>query len=85
MLVKRRLSPIFLFVFTIALSVTIGLAFAGTLIEDFDDGDAEGWERSPQNGDNDNVVWEVVDDACLCQPKSDPFDHRKLIHFGYFL
>jgi hypothetical protein len=71
MLVKRRLSLIFLFVFTIALSVTTGLAFAGTLIEDFDDGDAEGWERSPQNGDNDNVIWEVVDEAMMFDPQGE--------------
>ena len=36
----------------IALMVFVPISIAGTLIEDFDDGDNEGWERSPQNKDS---------------------------------
>jgi len=24
----------------------------------------------------------LINTACFCQPKTDPFDHRKQIHFG---
>ena len=36
----------------IALMVFVPISVAGTLIEDFDDGDDEGWERSLQNKDS---------------------------------
>ena len=42
----------------IALMVLVPISVAGTLIEDFDDGDNEGWERSPQNKDS-KVFWGV--------------------------
>ena len=34
------------------------ISIAGTLIEDFDDGDNEGWESSPQNKDS-KAFWGV--------------------------
>jgi len=40
----------------------------GTLIEDFDDGDMEGWERSPQN-EKSKVFWGVKDGAMVFDPK----------------
>ena len=42
----------------IALMVFVPISIAGTLIEDFDDGDNEGWERSPQNKDS-KAFWGV--------------------------
>ena len=46
--------------FLMALLVLIptSMTMAGTLIENFDDGDDEGWERSPQNPDS-KVFWGV--------------------------
>ena len=38
--------------------VFVPISIAGTLIEDFDDGDNEGWERSPQNKDS-KAFWGV--------------------------
>jgi hypothetical protein len=49
------------------------VALAGTLIEDFDDGDAEGWERSPQNEDS-KVFWGVEDGAMMFDPKGLAWD-----------
>jgi len=51
--------------------VLTAVTLAGTLIEDFDDGDMEGWERSPQNGDNKNVFWGVKDGAMVFDPKGE--------------
>jgi hypothetical protein len=50
------------------------VSLAGTLVEDFDDGDAEGWERSPQNQDNDNVFWGIVDGAMMFDPQREVWD-----------
>lgn len=49
------------------------ILLAGTLIEDFDDGDAEGWERSPQNKDS-KVFWGVKDGAMMFDPKGLAWD-----------
>lgn len=57
------------FVLIIAVSLTTRASLAGTLVEDFDDGDAEGWERSPQNEDNENVFWGVVDGEMVFDPQ----------------
>lgn len=54
-------------VFVIILTPT-AVILAGTLIEDFEDGDAEGWERSPQNEDS-KVFWGVKDGAMMFDPK----------------
>ncbi|MDE0017168.1 MAG: hypothetical protein OXU51_13360 [Candidatus Poribacteria bacterium] len=57
MLGARRFSLIQLFT-RIAISVSILifasalLSFGGEILDDFDDGDIEGWERSPQNEDS---------------------------------
>ena len=57
MLSARKFSPIQLFA-RIAISVSILifvsglLSFGGEILDDFDDGDTEGWERSPQNEDS---------------------------------
>ncbi|MFQ6042847.1 MAG: family 16 glycoside hydrolase [Candidatus Poribacteria bacterium] len=50
------------------LSTPTTITLAGTLIEDFDDGDAEGWERSPQN-EKSKVFWGVKDGAMMFDPK----------------
>lgn len=55
-------------VFTVLSALNV-ISFAGTLVEDFDDGDAEGWERSPQNEDNDDVFWGVVDGEMMFDPQ----------------
>ena len=47
-----------LLIFTMIL-MPATILLAGTLVEDFDDGDAEGWERSPQN-ENSKVFWGVM-------------------------
>ncbi len=69
MLMKRRMPLICSFVFVAIVSLLTTTSFAGTLIEDFDDGDAEGWERSPQNKDNDQVFWGVVDGEMTFDPQ----------------
>ncbi len=46
---------------------------AGTLIEDFDDGDAEGWERSPQN-EKSKVFWGVKNGAMMFDPEGIVWD-----------
>ena len=57
MLSARKFSSIRLFT-RIAISVSILifasvlLSFGGEILDDFDDGDTEGWERSPQNRDS---------------------------------
>ncbi|MGQ9611053.1 MAG: hypothetical protein ACUVWN_17280 [bacterium] len=49
MLIRRIfLLMLLILIFTIPITVSV----AGTLIEDFNDGDAEGWVRSPQNENN---------------------------------
>jgi hypothetical protein len=58
----------------IVLLVSVSICFAGTLIEDFEDGDAEGWERSPQNEKNDNVFWGVVDGVLMFDPEGQAWD-----------
>jgi hypothetical protein len=56
-----------LLVFTMISAPTV-ILLAGTLIEDFDDGDMEGWERSPQNKDS-KVFWGIKDGAMVFDPK----------------
>ena len=57
MLSARKFSSIQRFT-RIAVSVSILifasvlLSFGGEILDDFDDGDIEGWERSPQNRDS---------------------------------
>ncbi len=62
-----------LLVSTIVL-VPTAILLAGTLIEDFDDGDMEGWERSPQNEDNKKVFWGVKDGAMVFDPEGQAWD-----------
>ena len=57
MLTKIGLLLICPFILVTVVSLLTTVSFAGTLVEDFDDGDTEGWERSPQNEDNDDVFW----------------------------
>jgi hypothetical protein len=71
MSVKRNLLPTFFFIFIIVLSGPAMVSFAGTLVEDFEDGDAEGWERSPQNEKNKNIFWGVVDGAFMFDPEGE--------------
>lgn len=69
MKIKIILLLISLIIFSPAL-----VSLAGTLVEDFDDGDMEGWERSPQNENNKNVFWGVVDGAMMFDPKGEAWD-----------
>ncbi len=64
-MLKRRSLLLMLLILIFPVTVSI----AGTLIEDFNDGNAEGWVRSPQNENNKNVVWEVKDGAFMFDPK----------------
>ena len=57
-----------LFLIFIVILIPVMMPLAGTLIEDFDDGDAEGWERSPQNKDS-KAFWGVKDGAMMFDPK----------------
>jgi len=57
----------------VVLSLTV-VSFAGTLVEDFDDGDTAGWERSPQNEDNDDIFWGVVDGEMMFDPEGQAWD-----------
>ena len=70
MLTKRNALLVFFFVLTAILSAP-AMVSAGTLIEDFEDGDAEGWERSPQNEKNKNIFWGVVDSAFMFDPEGE--------------
>jgi len=71
MLTERNWLLTSLFIFVMLFSSPAMVSFAGTFVEDFDDGDAEGWERSPQNEGNDNVVWDVVDGAFMFDPEGE--------------
>ncbi len=71
MLMKRRKLLLYSFVFVAIVSLLTMASFAGTIIEDFDDGDIEGWERSPQNGDNDRIFWGVVDGEMVFDPQGE--------------
>jgi len=57
--------------FVAVFSMSGMVSFAGTFLEDFNDGDMEGWERSPQNENNRNVFWGVVDGAVMFDPKGE--------------
>ena len=57
-----------LFIVFVMILTPTAVILAGTLIEDFEDGDAEGWERSPQNEDS-KVFWDVKDGAMMFDPK----------------
>ncbi len=48
------------------------MSYAGKILDDFDDGDFEGWERSPQNKDNDKISWEVVNGEVVFDPGGHP-------------
>jgi len=65
-------SIIVIFAF-VAGMVLISLCFAGTLIDDFEDGDTEGWQRSPQN-EKSKVFWGIEDRAIKFDPKGLPWD-----------
>ena len=64
------------------LSFVAAVSFAGTLVDDFEDGDMEGWKRSPQNEDNDNIFWGIEDGAMKFDPKGEAWD--KAISQVYF-
>lgn len=74
MMAKRNLSLASLFIFTMIFSAPAMVIFAGTFIEDFEDGDIEGWERSPQNEKNKAVTWELVDGALMFDPEGQAWD-----------
>ena len=67
MLAKGNMSLVLLV--CIVLSALGMASFAGMLVEDFEDGDADGWERSPQNEDSDDVFWGVVDGEMMFDPQ----------------
>ncbi len=69
MLAKMRMLLLYSFVIIAIVLLLATISFAGTLVEDFDDGDAEGWERSPQNEGNDSVFWGVVDGEMIFDPQ----------------
>ena len=69
MLMKGDLLLISFFIFTIVFSMPVTVSLAGTLIEDFEDGDTEGWEKSPQNEGIDSVAWELVEGAFMFDPQ----------------
>lgn len=73
MLAKKGLL-LFFISFTIILLASNVVSLAGTLIEDFDDGEMDGWERSPQNEKNKNVFWGIVDKAMMFDPKGEAWD-----------
>ena len=63
MLHARKFSPIQLFTqiaisVSILIFVSVPLSFSGEILDDFEDGDTEGWERSPQNPDS-KTFWGV--------------------------
>lgn len=59
MLVKRSMLLMCLFVFASTISL------AGTIFDDFEDGNIIGWERSPQNEDNDEIFWGYSEGAMM--------------------
>lgn len=69
----KKILELLLFVITI-ISVGSSMTLAGTLIEDFDDGDMDGWKRSPQNEKNKDIFWGVVDKAMMFDPKGQAWD-----------
>jgi hypothetical protein len=63
MLRARKFSPIQLFTqiaisVSILIFVSVPLSFSGEILDDFEDGDTEGWERSPQNKDS-KTFWGI--------------------------
>jgi len=58
-------------VFNFSIITTVGLA--GTFLDDFNDGDYDGWKRSPQN-EKSNVSWTVVKGELKFDPKNLPWD-----------
>jgi hypothetical protein len=66
----RLISPFFIgfCVFLLA-----AVSYAGKIFDDFDDGDFEGWERSPQNKNNDKISWEVVNGEVVFDPGGQPW------------
>jgi len=71
MMMDKRLMLIFTFIFMI---IPAMVSLAGTLIEDFDDGKIDGWERSPQNEKNKDIFWGVVDKSLMFDPKGQAWD-----------
>jgi hypothetical protein len=74
MMMDKRLILIFTFIFMIIFMVPAMVSLAGTLIEDFDDGKIDGWERSPQNEKNNDIFWGVVDKSLMFDPKGQAWD-----------
>jgi hypothetical protein len=70
MLTERNVLIVFFFALAVILSPPAALS-AGTLIDDFEDGDTEGWERSPQNERNKNIFWGLADGAFMFDPKGE--------------
>ena len=73
-MIVKRLTLTLAFIFTIIFTTPVMISFAGTLLEDFDDGKMDGWERSPQNEKNKSVFWGVVDKVLMFDPKGQPWD-----------
>jgi len=67
MWIKRNLLLIFSLI--IVLSAMNMVSFAGTLLEDFSDGNIDGWKRSPQNEKNNKIFGGIVDGALMFDPK----------------
>lgn len=53
--------------------VFTSLSFGGEILDDFDDGDAVGWERSPQNKDS-KTFWGVKNKEVIFDPQNVPWD-----------
>jgi len=56
------------FFLVLSFSIISGVSFAGTFFDDFNDGDMDGWKRSPQN-EKSNVLWGVVKGEMKFDPK----------------
>ena len=61
-----------IWVSTLVLAWT-SLSFGGEIVDDFDDGDAVGWERSPQNKDS-KTFWGVKNKEVIFDPLNVPWD-----------
>ena len=48
--------------------ISTSLSFAGEIFDDFEDGDAKGWERSPQNKDS-KTFWGVKKGEVIFDPR----------------
>lgn len=68
-----RIRILWKFFFVFCLSIIAVTGFAGTFFDDFNDGDYDGWKRSPQNEKSD-VSWTVIKGELKFDPKKLPWD-----------